>query len=157
MAVEAVENGVEFWLLCRVGRRCCGLALDGVVEIMRPLPIEAVAGAPSFVRGLAVVRGAPVPVVDMAALLGESDASLQRMVTVRAGNRRLSLLVGSVIGVRAVPPAALGGLPPLLQEAAGDVVSAIGVLDAELLLLLGTGRMLPEAVLASLGPERAAP
>lgn len=41
---------------------------------MRPLPVAAVAGAPDFVAGVAIIRGDAVPVVDAARLLtGEGE------------------------------------------------------------------------------------
>jgi len=46
--------------------------------------------------------------------------------------------------VRAVPPDSVQALPPLLQEAAADGVAAIGRLDAELLLVLSSTRLLPD-------------
>lgn len=56
-------------LLVRFAAHTCALDLAQVVEIMRPLPIERVAGAPDLVRGLAVIRGVPVPVVGLPASL----------------------------------------------------------------------------------------
>src|SRR5688572_15607941 len=63
------------WLICRVSTRVCALPLDAVVETMRPLVVEPVAGAPGFVSGLSIVRGEPIPVVDAARLLGTEVAS----------------------------------------------------------------------------------
>ncbi|HZE91839.1 MAG TPA: chemotaxis protein CheW, partial [Rhizobacter sp.] len=69
-------------VICRVQGRLCALPLSHVVETMRPLPTETIAGAPDFVCGLAVIRGAPVPVVDLARLLGATDTQARRFVTV---------------------------------------------------------------------------
>jgi chemotaxis signal transduction protein len=40
-----------------VGGRFSGLPLEHVVEVMRPLPLEQVAEAREFVRGMSIVRG----------------------------------------------------------------------------------------------------
>jgi purine-binding chemotaxis protein CheW len=130
-------------LICRVGERLCALPLGHVVETMRPLPVEAIAGAPHFVLGLAVIRGVPVPVVDTAELLGAPATSVNRFVTVTVGERWVALAVSSVLGVREVATGSLHELPPLLHEASADVVAAIGRLDAELLLVLNATRLLP--------------
>jgi purine-binding chemotaxis protein CheW len=135
------------WLICRVQTRLCALPLEHVIETLRPLPVEPVAGAPPFVLGLAVIRGAPLPVVDAARLLGAADAKAERFITVDAGNRRIALAVGRVLGVRAVAPESLHALPALLHEADTDVIAAIGLLDAELLLVLRSARLLPEDAL----------
>jgi purine-binding chemotaxis protein CheW len=131
-------------LICRVQTRLCALPLEHVVELLRPLPVEPVAGAPPFVLGLAVIRGAPLPVVDSARLLGADDARAGRFVTVNAGNRRVALAVDGVLGVRAIALESLHALPPLLHEADSGVIAAIGLLDAELLLVLRSARLLPD-------------
>jgi hypothetical protein len=46
------HGGEAIWLLCRAGSFLCALRLADVVEIMRVLRIEPIAGAPPFVRGL---------------------------------------------------------------------------------------------------------
>lgn len=121
---------------------------------MRPLPVEAIAGAPGFVLGLAVIRGEAVPVIDVARLLGAEGARPRRFVTVRAARRTIALAVDAVLGVRAIAEAP-GGLAPLVGAVAGEMVSAIGVLDAELLVVLEATRLVPDAVLDLV--ERAAP
>ncbi|HEY2928565.1 chemotaxis protein CheW [Piscinibacter sp.] len=138
------DRNADLSLICRVQARLCALPLAHVVETLRALPVEAVVGAPHFVRGLAVIRGAPVPVVDTARLLGEHAGTGGRFVTVTVGERRVALAVDSVLGVRPVPAGSLHQLPPLLQEAGADVVAAIGLLDAELLLVLHSTRLLPD-------------
>jgi len=144
-----VDNrSTELSLICRVQSRLCALPLRHVVEILRALPVEPVAGAPRFVRGLTMLRGAPVPVIDAARLLGDDGAPAQRYVSLAIGERRIALAVGEVLGVRAVPPDSVQALPPLLQEAAADSVAAIGRLDAELLLVLSSTRLLPDTLWA---------
>jgi len=89
------------YLLVRAGTLTCALPLSHVVETMRPLPIEPLANAPAFVRGLSIIRGAPVPVVDLGALLNTpSSRPPPRFVTVRAGERRVALAVDGILGLR---------------------------------------------------------
>jgi purine-binding chemotaxis protein CheW len=134
------------WVVCRTGPHLCALPLENVVETMRPLPVERIARAPRFVRGLSIIRGVPLPIVDTGSLFGESHSEPQRLVTVRVGDRLIALGVDSVLGVRSISGSASTALPPLLRDADGDVVSAIGILDAELLLFLQTARILPDGL-----------
>jgi purine-binding chemotaxis protein CheW len=157
MTAGPIDRAPQPWLLCRIGRRLCGLPLGNVVEAMRLLPIEPIADAPHFVIGLSLVRGAPVPVVDIGALFGEPESQPQRMVTLDAGGRQVALVAQAVLGVRSLGQEASNDLPPLLREAAGSLVSAVGTLDAELLLFLRTARIMPEALLGGLAGARGAP
>jgi len=140
------EFDTDLWLVCRVQAQLCALPLERVVETLRPLPIEPVAGGPAFVLGLAVIRGAPLPVVDTARLLGAQHERAERFVVVEVDGRRIALAVGSVLGVRTVPRGSLHALPPLLLDADTEVIAAVGRLDAELLLVLRSARLLPDAM-----------
>jgi len=123
--------------------RTCTLPLAGVVETMRPLPVEPLAGAPPFVRGVAVVRGEPIPVVDLAYLLaGELSTAVGRFVVLRSGDRRIALAVEGVWGKRDLDSEALHSLPSLLGEARSDIVKAVALIDQRLLTCLEAGRLL---------------
>jgi len=149
--IRAGEN--DRFLLCCIGSRIGALALRDVRETMRPLPVESLAGAPSFVRGLATIRGFPTPVVDVGRLLGPSESSfaptlspsLARFVSLELGERTAALAVDAVLGVRSVPSGVLLNIPPLLQEACASVVSVVGSLDARLLLVLEAARLVPQS------------
>jgi purine-binding chemotaxis protein CheW len=138
------HRGAGLSLFCRIQGRLCALPLERVRESMRPLPIEPLGGASTFVSGLAVIRGETVPIVDAARLFGACDSSPGRWVTLTVGERCIALAVDSVQGVLALPAESLTTLPALLREAGGDVVEATGVHDAELLLLLASAHWVPE-------------
>lgn len=145
-------------LVVAVGRRACALALTDVSEVMRPLPIERVDGAPFFVAGLAVVRGAAVPVVDLGAVLegGAPSHLWGRFVSVKVGARHVALAVGGVLGVRTLERAQLTALPPLLRDAAGEAIEAIAAADAQLLVVLRAARLVPEELWSTLAADRGA-
>ncbi len=142
----------EPMLVTRVGGLLCALPIGHVVETMRPLPIEPLAAIGpelAFVSGVAVVRGAPIPVVDAARLLDQPAGAQNRFVIVRTsspgGDARVALWVDTVLDVRAFERAAIAELPPLLHGANRDIVSAIGTVDRALLVVLDAGRVVPEA------------
>ena len=139
-------------LICRVGSRLCGLPLAHVVETMRPLPVEPLAHLPSFVDGVSIIRGRPIPVLDARRLLGEDGASgaRTRFVTLELAERSAALSVDAVLGVRDIDVAELEQLPALLRDAQNDLVAALGTLDHELLVVLERSRLLPEAVWAAI-------
>jgi purine-binding chemotaxis protein CheW len=142
-------------LLLRIGAATCAVPLHDVVETMRPLPVEPVGGASSCVRGVARVRGEAVPVVDLASVLGDHDgATPTRFVIVRAGRRSVALVADAVLGTRSLAVARLQALPPLLSGAPAHVVESLAV-DAELVRLLRTSRLLPDDAWDALPPRDA--
>lgn len=114
---------------------------------MRPLPIEEVPGIPSFVCGASIVRGVVTPIVDLARLLGESEASeAQRLVTIKLdAKRRVGVLVDEVLGVRRHGSETVE-LPPLLLDATAEVVDDLTRLDDSLLTVLRGASLIPEEV-----------
>jgi purine-binding chemotaxis protein CheW len=122
---------------------------------MRPLPLHELADMPSFVRGMSVIRGKPVPVLDGRRLLGSSaDAEPGRYVTLVLGQQRLAALaVDDVLGVRQIGAETLAGLPAVMNEAENRHVEALGTLDSELLLVLRPAQLLPDALWRQLEQE----
>lgn len=147
MAFPGDDIQTESFLLCRAGRHLCAITMSRVVETMRILPIEKLSGTPGFVRGMSVIRGTPVPVIDIPDLLNIGETRPQRLVTIDINGRIVALLVDAVLGIRPIATAAISALPPLLREAAGETVSAIGILDTELLLFLNDMRVISESAI----------
>jgi purine-binding chemotaxis protein CheW len=97
--------------------------------------------------GVSIIRGAPVPIVDAARLLGAATPSApQRVVTLKVGDRRVALAVDAVVDVRAMPAPSLDQMPPLLRALGDEAVSAISTLDSQLLLVLEGARTVPDSV-----------
>jgi purine-binding chemotaxis protein CheW len=135
-------------LVTRIGSVACALPIELVVETMRALPIEPIGAsddALALVDGLAMIRGSPVPVVDARRLLGVTGGGATRFVVVRIADRRLALVVDSVIEVKRLDLDALARLPPLLDGSRSAWASAIGARDAGLLIVLDAARVLPES------------
>ena len=154
--MTAPGPGVYRALLCRAGGQLCALRLEDVVETMRPLDVEQLPGLPPFVRGLAVVRGTPIPVVDLRILLGAPEGRPPaRFVTVRAGARRLALAVEEVLGVQPLPVSAQEDLPPLLGEVSAGAVETLGAADQQLLIVLRAARLVPEEIWSALADRGA--
>jgi purine-binding chemotaxis protein CheW len=135
-------------LIVTVGTRACAIPVEHVGETMRPLPIESIADMPEFIRGVSVIRGTAVPVVDLGALLQTSDRSdtYGRFVTVKIGERRVAVAVDGVVGLRNLDLTQIGELPPLLRASDPRVIDAIGTCDAQLLIVLGAMRLVPDEV-----------
>ena len=90
-----------------------------VEEILQPVKVLQVPGAPRFVEGVVNLRGTMLPIIDVRKRLGVSPAGLnrrERLVVSRAGTRRVGLLVDAVEQVIRVPmnsfkPAPMSSVP----------------------------------------------
>ena len=153
----ALETSPVFVVM--VGARACAFPLHHVAETMRPLPIKPVAGTPSFVCGVSLIRGTPTPVVDLKALLEncENSPSYGRFVSLKLDDRRVAIGVDSVVGLRHLDSAQLGELPPLLRDVSVDLIESFGTRDAQLLLVLRAARIVPDEVWTTLAAAEAAP
>lgn len=140
------RDGPSRFLVCGVGSHRCGLPLECVAETMRPLPTEPIGGAPAFVRGVAMLRGGAVPVVDAGLLVGGRSSQSGRFVSLRVDGRRVALAVDAVMGIETLPEGPLGKLPPLLEGASEDAIESIGALDGELFMVLEAARLVPESL-----------
>lgn len=156
MAYPSDDSQAPFYLLCRAAGRLCALPIGQVGETMRALPIAPVGGLPDFVRGVSVIRGTPTPVVDLSRLVDGRNAQHSRVVTINVGTRVIALLVEEVVEVRPIHRQSMTSLPPLLRGAADNTISAIGTLDAELLLFLTDLRVLADTASLALTAHEAA-
>jgi len=138
-------------LLFRTGSRVGALALTNVQEVMRPLPVESIAGAPAFVMGVSILRGAAAPVIDAARLLDDTiGATPNRFISLKIGSRSVCLAVDAVLDLRMLPTDHFHQVPPLLRDSSAALLSLIGTLDSELLMVLNSARMVPEEVWTSM-------
>jgi len=103
----APEQGPRLLVFC-VGGQSCGLHMEHVREVERVGRVTAVPGAPGFVKGLINLRGEILPLVDLAALLGEGrHAGTQgRLVVAQAGPEEppVALLVEELNGLAPLRP-----------------------------------------------------
>ena len=144
-------------LIVAVENRVCAVPLQHVIETMRPLPIEIIADVPSFVLGVAIIRGIPTPVVDLGAVLGLSSHSpTERFVTVRAGDKQVALSVSAVLGIRNFEELSTAKeLPPLLQGAARNAIETMGILDEHFLMVLQAAWKLPDEIWEAMTAQEA--
>jgi purine-binding chemotaxis protein CheW len=117
------------------GRRCA-IPLTHVVEAMRPLPVTPVDDMPPFVRGVAVIRGAAVPVIDPGALLGVPAPQPRRFVTLKAGGRLAAIVVDEVLGLDTFAADSIEARPTVLSQSSAAMIESLARRDQELYLVL---------------------
>ncbi len=158
MTTAGVPSASSAYLVCRSGSRLCALPIEQVVETMRPLPTSPLPDMPAFMVGAAIIRGAVVPVVSLAQLMGDTENGLpSRFVTLALGARKVAFAVEHVLGVRTLQAQTVEDTPLLLQAVDTGSVAAITILDAELLLLLQSARLIPDSLWTTLDQQELLP
>ncbi len=142
------ESG-DMSLTFRAGSLLCALRLDEVVETMRPLAVQPLAGTPPFVPGISIMRGVAVPVVDVSRLLGGGAVEVTRFVAVRTERGAVALATGPVLGIRPTVTATTERHSGLLGAAPARLVAAIGTVGTEPLIQLQSMRLVPDEVWAA--------
>lgn len=150
------DSRSELFLVFRCDLRLCALPVEHIQETMRSLPIEPMPDMPVFLLGVSIIRGAVVPVIDVACLLGSDNAAVHaprapyaRFITLKLGARRVAFAVDDVIGVRSLGMLT-AEISPLLDAADTGVIETMGILDAELILILQAAHVISDAAWAAL-------
>lgn len=145
MSPAAATGSVQLCAL-RVGDQEFVLDLMRVEEILRPVPVTPLPRAPAFVEGVAQVRGALVPVVDLRTCLGlprpATPGRRERLMICLLGRRRVAIRVDAALEVMRVSRAELRPAPSLsTADGRPFVLGAVGpperlrlLLDLKLLL-----------------------
>jgi len=154
-SLAEVDVTAERFLIARIGGTPCAVPLASVLETLRPLPVETLAGVPSFMAGLAIIRGVPVPVVSGNYLMGGPPNPIGRWLVLRAGSHRVALAVDDVAGILPLRAAEVNAMPPLMRQGSA-LVADIGTRDGELLLVLDATRILPDELFEVLEARRVA-
>jgi purine-binding chemotaxis protein CheW len=102
---------------------------------------------PPFVLGIAIIRGLVTPVLDAALLVGAKEpCQSTRLVALKLGPRPCALAVENVLGVRSFSQDQSGAMPRLLGELGAETIRTLRTLDQQVLWILESARVVPEAV-----------
>ena len=157
--MDSSVNGTIVYLAWRTHGWIGAVPARHVTEIMRPLPIEPLIGAPVAISGLSVVRGKATPILDIGLLISRNRGSPSRVVIVTLDEHRdeprwVGLAVDEVLGIRTLDASRFRGLPPLLHECEDAGISRMAVLDGALMFVLEVARIVPESIWAEVDGRR---
>jgi len=144
-AVARQEHETLQVVAFRVGAELYGLDIAGVREIDRVQPITKVPQALAFVEGVIHVRGAIIPVVDLARRFGLEAIAADRQTRIVIASLRgqsVGLIVSSVAEVIAIPVASIGPAPPLTFDRAGKFISGMARVGETLIGILSLDQLL---------------
>jgi purine-binding chemotaxis protein CheW len=130
----------------RIGSQEFCVDIQAVREIRGWTPATPLPHSPGFVRGVINLRGAVLPVVDLAARLGlrTTDPSARHVIIVsRIGDQLVGLLVDAVSDILTVTEDTMQPTPEVAYDAEGAIVKGLLPIDGRMISLVSLDRMLP--------------
>ncbi len=141
------NHGARELISFRIGEQEFCVDIMAVREIRGWTPATALPQSPSFVRGVINLRGAVLPVVDLAARLGfECAEATDRHVIIVAqiGAQTVGLLVDAVSDILTVTDDLIQPTPEVASDTARTFVRGLLSIDGRMISLIGLDHVLPE-------------
>ena len=136
----------------RVGEQEYGVDITEVREIRGWTPATPLPRTPPYVRGVINLRGAVLPIVDMAARMGfpaHEPSKRSVIIVCWIRGQTVGLLVDAVCDILAVEPQSLQPTPDLVGEDAHGFVEAILSVEERMIGLVRLGALMPAEELAA--------
>jgi purine-binding chemotaxis protein CheW len=132
-----------------VGEQTFCIDITAVREIRGWTPATPLPHAPSFVRGVINLRGAVLPVIDLAVRLGlpsSEPTARHAVMVVQNQTQVVGLLVEAVSNIMMVPPEAIQPTPEVASEACRSFIKGIVATQDQIINILVTKNLLPETL-----------
>jgi purine-binding chemotaxis protein CheW len=132
----------------RIGAQEFCVDIGSVREIRGWTPATALPHSPAFVRGVINLRGAVLPIVDLAARLGlpAIEANSRNVViVVQIGRQIVGLLVDAVSEILTVADEAIQPTPDVASEMAKTFVRGVLAMQGRMISLIALDDLLPKS------------
>jgi len=142
-------KGIEL-MAFRIGAQEFCIDIVSVREIRGWTPATPLPHSPQYVRGVINLRGAVLPIVDLAARLGRGsvDPSSRHVIIVaQVGRQIVGLLVDAVSEILTVPDGAVQPTPNVASEMAKTFVRGVLALDGRMISFVALDEILPKTLL----------
>jgi purine-binding chemotaxis protein CheW len=140
-------GGVKELISFRIGAQEFCVDIMAIREIRGWTAATALPQSPSFVRGVINLRGAVLPIVDLASRLGfESTEANDRNVIIVAqiGEQVVGLLVDAVSDILTITDDMIQPTPDVASETAKTFVRGLIPMEGRMISLIGLERVLPD-------------
>jgi purine-binding chemotaxis protein CheW len=130
----------------RIGTQEFCVDVMSVREIRGWTPATALPQSPSFVRGLINLRGAVLPIVDLAARLGfpvAEPTDRHVIIVAQIGGQIVGLLVEAVSDILTMTEELVQPTPDIASEAAKAFVRGILAIEGRMISLIELDNVLP--------------
>jgi purine-binding chemotaxis protein CheW len=140
-------NGREL-MAFRIGAQEFCVDIMAVREIRGFAPATPLPQSPAFVRGVINLRGAVLPIIDLAARLGFPPAeptARHVIMVVQVGSQAVGLLVDAVSDILTVASDAVQPTPDVASEMAKSFVRGVLAIDGRMISLIALDNVLSAA------------
>ena len=144
---QAQAGGMKELISFRIGAQEFCVDIMAIREIRGWTAATALPQSPSFVKGVINLRGAVLPIVDLASRLGfESTEASDRNVIIVAqiGEQVVGLLVDAVSDILTVTDDIIQPTPDVASETAKSFIRGLIAMDGRMISLIGLDRVLPD-------------
>jgi purine-binding chemotaxis protein CheW len=144
---QAQAGGMKELISFRIGAQEFCVDIMAIREIRGWTAATALPQSPSFVKGVINLRGAVLPIVDLASRLGfESTEASDRNVIIVAqiGEQVVGLLVDAVSDILTVTDDVIQPTPDVASETAKSFIRGLIAMDGRMISLIGLERVLPD-------------
>lgn len=130
----------------RIGLQEFCVDIMAVREIRGWTPATPLPQTPAFVRGVINLRGAVLPIVDLASRLGlgiVEPTARHVIIVVRIGEQMVGLLVDAVCDILTVTQDMLQATPDVACDSVKTFVKGIMAIEGRMISLISLDRVLP--------------
>lgn len=162
-AQSASNDTPQQYLTFSLGGEVFALGILNVKEIIEFGNVTEIPMMPVFIRGVINLRGAVVPVIDLAARFGGNSSAISRRTCIviveleaEEGKQDLGVIVDAVNEVLEIPRADIEPPPSFGAKIRADFIQGMGKVDGRFVIILSVERVLSTeeiAMLARAGDE----
>ncbi len=157
-AVSQVDTSeMQQYLTFMLSGETYAIGILGIKEIIEYGQLTEVPNMPSFIRGVINLRGAVVPVVDLAARFNKGTTALTRrtcivIIEVISANEQqvIGVMVDAVNEVLEISPSEIEPPPSFGAKIRADFIAGMGKVDGRFIIMLDVDKVLSVDELAQL-------
>ena len=159
--VVAAPTETHQYLTFSLGEEMYAVGILNVKEIIEYGRLTEIPMMPGFIRGVINLRGAVVPVIDLAARFGGKEASVQKrtcnvIVEVRQDGQKhdIGIMVDAVSEVLEIAAADIEPPPTFGASIRADFIAGMGKVDGKFVIILDIQQVLSAEEMASISELR---
>jgi purine-binding chemotaxis protein CheW len=156
-ASDTKKSIVQQLIVFRLGGEEYGLAIEQVKEIVVTPPIARIPLMPTYVKGVANVRGSILAIIDLAEKFGlhgqqsalEEEAVKSFILVMESDTLKMGILVREVPSTLSVTQDQIESSPSLVHDSNGDNQSIKGIIrvGARLIILIDVYKIISKEIL----------